>query len=241
MNEVAVQRLMVEVQVMKIGAKQVTLSMFRQFQSEKSICDKTGQLNIDPWGYVNHHIDCDKTEHEHLHVVWQDGRSIKRSVMLRNLPHRLEDRPSFTDDCPSGYEDLLTRLSHTAEDIVHALYVGEHYGKLRSCVSIFPFTEDRHRCCRMNVRLGDFHGWAEPMDYTDQLYQLAAQGFPESDHWKSVFVKMPEAETDSGIYMTWDEIYKDGLEACRNVDLFRLNWQHAYQSILDRGQLFIAV
>lgn len=55
-NEVTISTVSVDIQVMRIGAKQMTLAVFRQLR-HKDIFDECGNLLAPPWGWVNY--DCD--------------------------------------------------------------------------------------------------------------------------------------------------------------------------------------
>lgn len=52
-NEVTISTVSVDIQVMRIGTKQMTLAVFRQLPS-KDIFDKWGNLLATPWGWVNY-------------------------------------------------------------------------------------------------------------------------------------------------------------------------------------------
>ncbi len=102
-EDVAITTLSIEVKVMKIGKRQVTLAVFRQLPEEPLIDHLTGKLKGIPWGRVNYHIECSDAVpvltygHEtirkvfqedgikftvpHLHVVWQKGNELRRSVV----------------------------------------------------------------------------------------------------------------------------------------------------------------
>jgi hypothetical protein len=76
----------VSVQVIRIGKRQLTLSVFRQLPV-KHILDgfgDVGDLAGEPWGTVNYHWDsCGYSRHDgpHVHVVWaQDGRLYRDCV-----------------------------------------------------------------------------------------------------------------------------------------------------------------
>ncbi len=80
-DDVAIKTLAIEVKVMKIGKRQVTLAVFRQLPSENLIDRNTGKLRGIPWGRVNYHVDCSAVEDYHIHVVWQKGNELRKSVV----------------------------------------------------------------------------------------------------------------------------------------------------------------
>lgn len=68
----------IEVKALTIGARQVTLAVFRQLRSEQLIAED-GTLLGTPWGTVNYHPDKCADEKEHVHVVWQKGTELRRA------------------------------------------------------------------------------------------------------------------------------------------------------------------
>lgn len=76
----------VEIDVMKIDGKQVTLSVFRQMLHEHLIDPDSGDFLGVPWGHVNYHPDKCADAATHLHVVWQKGSLIRQNtVVYRDL------------------------------------------------------------------------------------------------------------------------------------------------------------
>lgn len=90
-SDVAIKQVAIEVKVLKIGNRQVTLAVFRQLPNEQIINFETGELKGIPWGRVNYHVDCKGNDHTHL--VWQKGNELRRAVIHDELrfsfAHRL--------------------------------------------------------------------------------------------------------------------------------------------------------
>lgn len=82
----------IEVKALTIGARQVTLAVFRQLREEPLIAED-GTLNGTPWGIVNYHPDKCGDAKEHLHVVWQHGNELRRSY-VRAPRHAWHDHPT---------------------------------------------------------------------------------------------------------------------------------------------------
>lgn len=82
-SDVNIKTAAIEVKVMKIGNRQVTLAVFRQLPEEDIIDPVTGELRGMPWGRVNYHVDCEG-QSTHLHVVWQRGNELRRGVEIPN-------------------------------------------------------------------------------------------------------------------------------------------------------------
>ncbi|WP_329521202.1 hypothetical protein [Spirillospora sp. NBC_01491] len=70
----------VEIRMLTISGKQVTLAVFRQLREEPLIAED-GTLNGVPWGVVNYHPNKCADQSEHLHVVWQSGIDLRRSTV----------------------------------------------------------------------------------------------------------------------------------------------------------------
>jgi hypothetical protein len=82
-SEVSINQVTVEIKVLKIGNRQVTLAVFRQLQEEDIFNFDTSELNGKPWGWVNYHPDdgsCYKSEH--YHIIWQKGNELRRATVL---------------------------------------------------------------------------------------------------------------------------------------------------------------
>jgi hypothetical protein len=78
-NDVTIKQAVIEVKVLKIGKRQVTQAVFKQLPEEPIIHERTGELLGEAWGRVNYHVGCSGA-YEHLHVVWQRGNLLYRSV-----------------------------------------------------------------------------------------------------------------------------------------------------------------
>jgi hypothetical protein len=86
-QEATIKTASIEVKVLTLnGGKQMTLAVFRQLPVlEEAILDpQTLELRPIPWGTVNYHPDCDNSSARHLHVVWQQGNKLYRSIEWSN-------------------------------------------------------------------------------------------------------------------------------------------------------------
>jgi hypothetical protein len=72
----------VEVAIMRISGKQVTLSVFRQLK-EEPVVDTDGHFVGLPWGTVNYHPPKECSGSSHVHVVWQKGSELRRAVLTQ--------------------------------------------------------------------------------------------------------------------------------------------------------------
>lgn len=79
---------------MRIGAKQMTLAVFRQLPKSAIVCQETGNLCGVPWGLVNYNPgDCWMNRSwGHVHVIWQQGKALFRDCVYDDLyPQVLQD------------------------------------------------------------------------------------------------------------------------------------------------------
>ena len=116
-DDVTIKTLAIEVKVMKIGNRQVTLAVFRQLP-EEPIISPYGVLSGIPWGRVNYHVDCESLAYKHLHIVWQDGNKLKRAIALNWLvrsalqggPYSFHGRKDFEETTRRLWEQSYAKL-----------------------------------------------------------------------------------------------------------------------------------
>ena len=113
MNEVTILQASIEVKVIKIGNRQVTLSVFRQLPEGMVIHQVDCQIMGVPWGRVNYHVDCEKAADHHFHVVFQrDGklfRSIVESPLSDSHQHVNKIYSALTRDFNKAAASYLAR------------------------------------------------------------------------------------------------------------------------------------
>lgn len=90
-NEVTISTASVDVQVMRIGAKQMTLAVFRQLQ-RRDIFDGSGELLTVPWGWVNYDWESSSKPFvfSHEDVLYRSGVDIAQHGYLGIEPEMLE-------------------------------------------------------------------------------------------------------------------------------------------------------
>lgn len=96
-KEATVKTANVEVKVLAISGRQVTMSVFRQL-SQEELLSATASYNGLPWGRVNYFWGKCVSDEEHLHIVWQKGNELRRDCVwprtnshLRTLKEKFED------------------------------------------------------------------------------------------------------------------------------------------------------
>jgi hypothetical protein len=91
-HDARITTVQVEIQALKIGRKQMTLSIFRQLPLDDLVDYATTHLRGVPWGWVNYWWEgCGASwgqihDGAVLHVVWQDGEKLKRSICEYHCP-----------------------------------------------------------------------------------------------------------------------------------------------------------
>jgi hypothetical protein len=136
----------VQIQVLKVGSKQMTLSVFRQLDEEPAFNEWTGKLKGSLWGRVNYtwagHDNC-------VHVVWQYGDELRRdclhwdghaalgalnSIRALSLVTRLGSH--FR-----SHDRLILRVSDLEKDCVTGSelreYLQQHYHEAKMGCAIF--------------------------------------------------------------------------------------------------------
>src|SRR5215831_11375764 len=101
----------IEIKTLTVSNKQVTLAVFRQL-IEQDLISEEGNLNGVPWGLVNYHPDKCGEYRSHLHVVWQTGRDLRRSLIylepFYNNPLWIEEMDIASDLATRDY--LMGRI-----------------------------------------------------------------------------------------------------------------------------------
>jgi hypothetical protein len=109
----------VEIQAMKIGAKQMTMGVFRQLEEEDIINWETFELKGVPWGKVNYFWgDCKNADH--LHIIWQKGDELRRACVYDNLKKIL--RVYGSHPLHSIMEEFDIRLESSKKHVRSALF-----------------------------------------------------------------------------------------------------------------------
>lgn len=81
-EEVRIQSATVEIKILTVAGKQMTLAVFRQLPEEPLVDYGHVKLLGKPWGRVNYHVGCEGYDDlDHIHVVWQEDKELRRSVV----------------------------------------------------------------------------------------------------------------------------------------------------------------
>jgi hypothetical protein len=250
-EEATVQTLSVDLAVVRVGKRQMTLSVFKQLKEEPIInVDDSGDAEFrgTPWGLVNYHSDGCVECSPHLHVVWQKAGELRRSYVV-----------AYPGDCrevagiksnqqeTSEFLNILTVLARCAFHEPLAPVKGAKYPLPVSKEAMF-----------------DCWGNEERQAVSDFLDDCECGHFfkePPQDEWGQDYVKIAEENHQKvkSLYRQtakeWDLFAKvqENLEAVLALsekeladDRERLkklyqNYRNRYAELEALGQLFVAV
>jgi hypothetical protein len=109
-NEASIQTATVDVKVIRIGQRQMTLSVFRQLKKEAlidwDVDERVYQLRGQPWGLVNYCPGCCK-QYEHLHVVWQKDNELRRASVVLNWYEDEDLRADYASAFPNAVDESI--------------------------------------------------------------------------------------------------------------------------------------
>src|SRR5262245_60545334 len=142
-REATVKTATVEVKVLSISGRQVTLAVFRQLIEEPLINPTTAELYGSPWGTVNYHwSSCGVLTGEHLHVVWQKGQELRRAEVARQRPrqrsaeiHALQQGQALRERASALATAILCQrllVGQPFEGLAHDTWISVMDGKGRS-------------------------------------------------------------------------------------------------------------
>ncbi len=178
-SEVTVQTLTVDVAVVRIGKKQMTLSVFRQLEVERLIDPATRQLRGVPWGRVRYHNHC--PEREHLHIVWQKGRELRQDLVYKDCKNDYEIKQTLDrlgDDSSLTHDAGVLRYCLTHEPVrdwkKNSIEIHSPYGSTTYHYQLgIPAFWDIRMCCReVRQLVDDFtkrcEEYYDPPSYTEE-------------------------------------------------------------------------
>jgi hypothetical protein len=83
-DDVAIETCSVELRVVRVGKKQMTLSVFRQIREEDCFDDEFRVVGR-PWGIVNY-CKCHSGHGEHHHVLWEQDGELRKCIVYKDGP-----------------------------------------------------------------------------------------------------------------------------------------------------------
>jgi hypothetical protein len=124
-QEATIQTAQVEIRVMKVGKKQVTMGMFRQVPHKPFHDPLTLERQGVPWGWVHYWWDGDGSSFSHghrLHLVWQSGETLYRAVVYSEAYPGVRAQWSAAR-VPLSTQLVLLRLRTTTDHLGFCLHV----------------------------------------------------------------------------------------------------------------------
>ncbi|SRR6266702_1961300 len=212
-TDASIKQVSIEVKVIKIDNKQMTLAVFRQLHEEPIIHPDTGELTGLPWGRVNYHIGCEEQD-LHFHVVWQKGSELRRSLVSLPWKNGVSDRWNRLDNlaCALAKGFLFAQIiegRNPGSDELPPRYVVTFQ---RWKIAVWLNQDERGRFRYKH------------MDGTPYISEALRKYLQQE--------KLPE---------TSGEISPQLLSALEELERFKQTWQRAYAQLEALDQLFIAV
>lgn len=108
----------IEIKSLTVSNRQVTLSLFRQIPHEDLIDYDQMKLNGTPWGQINYfwketYEDCK------IHIVWQKGKELRRSIILRKASYNYISH-GWHSDITQDIKDLGYSIATITEENYNA-------------------------------------------------------------------------------------------------------------------------
>lgn len=260
-EQAAKQERTVTVQVLTIGKKQVTQTLYRQLVEENVIDDATGKLKGDVWGWVNMHVgECDEKKN-HLHVIWEREGQLRRACSYEQWKESVAYQ--------NGRQDFA-RLAHAY--IGYIALEGNTFPNWQWQKQLTLTVNNRRITLAVEDHIDDL--WATPKRleyYREELARVQSQGgLPltssrserkrtlrdiqeDIDRTQSLVDLLPpliegdirghinQLASPLGGPATKESVYARMKEMADELGTFEQAWQASYQTIKDAGQLFIAV
>lgn len=246
----------IDVKIMRLDKRQVTMSVFRQLD-EELIFAADGSLRGTPWGRVSY-LWKDNREGTAFHVVWQDGDRIKRSPVPKDWIAKMWNEwlyggytpePPYPDSGPKWSDvvrecgwridtinEVLTSETSETSEVISARKVGIHvYDKeLDSQLRQVGWVKRKDDYKIVPLILEDYYYdtlfWDDLRDDTrDELYASLTNALPILEQARERATRAHEALEKR--QQQWEKDYE---EAGRKF------WQRV-EEMKRLDQLFIAV
>jgi hypothetical protein len=236
-HEATVQTMQVEIQVLKVGKKQVTMGMFRQLPAAPLLSGEELSLRGVPWGHVNYWWDGDGSRNNddaRLHIIWQQDTGLYRSVIHRRPSPQTRRRfQSLLDDV---MKDLFLWLAGGAAVRVVSYVDGQltvEWQGLRWCVSaVHPDIHTAHQMVRL----------------TNEAAQRLGQGATTAadDWWMQRYGEVQEKYLKllehRGLHIVTDaDLLAQRAAVEERRVTYEQRWEQQWQTLQALPQLYIAI
>jgi hypothetical protein len=236
-QEATVDIMQVEIQVLKVGKKQVTMGLFRQLPHEPLLEGEDVHLRGVPWGHVNYWWDGDGSQADdgpRLHVVWQQDTVLYRSVIdrqpprptrrwLRSLRETVMDRLFIW---LAGQASSVQVVSHSVAGELTVAWQGLTWPVL--------FSDD------------DISTAYKMLIVTTQAAQRLADGTEDDPSWRQRYRETAEPYLKLLEHRGLHDVTEAQLLAERDdigsrVETYERRWAQQWKTLSELPQLFIAV
>jgi hypothetical protein len=226
----------VDVRVITISGKQMTLSVFRQLKEEDLIDPVTLTLRGTTWGTVNYFWGDDiKYAHKNLHVVWQHGDELRRSLAPRDL-YQYRFWVNLRDELTTVFEamTLLAAIDGQIDGELEEEYVAEIEGRrlvTRTGNDGIGYVARRQLTTVLDYRRGTLRKRYSSQEFADREYEQAVEGL--RDHLRD--------RNLMDFFGTFDEVKSHVTEMAKVLNDAETQWAKLRTSLEQLDQLFIAV
>lgn len=263
-EEAAIQERQVTVQVLTIGTKQVTQSLYKQLAEKNAIEEETGILHGPVWGWVNLHIDC-KYESDHFHVVWEDNGQLKRSTMPYSfqttaLHRNLNKKLNLLAKAYLGLVSIANKkFDHIQDEKVWLTVKGQ-----KISIEVHPHIkslwDEPQRLKQLYLDLIEAESSPEYKnkytgtwkDRCEDIQYIKEQIKKEPEHidFLKMLIKRDVVDITLDYHMRRDikeqcpsyaDIYEEMEEIAEKMTKIENQWEESRQAVEKAGQLFIAV
>jgi hypothetical protein len=234
----------VQIRVLTLNGKRVTLSVFRQI-IEEQILAHDGSLRGSPYGWVNYHGAWCAEKPEHWHVIWRPNETELRVALVEK---RYPDRPAYLLDeavdryALAAFRDHWTRGGaglpvHHRRVFDDRVSMGTRAG-VALYASLSAEAEELLRIERALRSLGDSEGSVHPGNYIDDP---TLRGMVSASAVKRALRHLgDEAAASLGSHST--DVALHAVDELVDAAIVRHARQNAVRKALgDLPQLFIAV
>jgi hypothetical protein len=183
-NHAALHTATVELKMITVNQRQMTLSVFRQIP-EKQLIDGALKLNGVPWGWVNYFWpDVDipfEAKSQAIQMLWQKDQTLYRSVIV-SMPHNLESNLHWLDD--SRWRKFIPKAIRDAhkswEEAVRKANVAwhkkhPHQSRLHSPQNKITAAETRSQKA-FSKKVGEYQQVFKDLSAMDQLFIAVGGG-----------------------------------------------------------------
>lgn len=246
-NEVVIRTATIEIKMMEISKRKITLSLFRQFKWAELIDRDTAQLNGVPWGLVNYYWpECDEGRPEemrvsnryHLHPVWQKGQELYRDC-VHAQGHNGSALTNAADNQEGSALDLIQLALICSPDQFLVKPRADDY---------YAVQHQGHKNDSTTWYLGEppkWHSWKLENSYYPSRWETDEES--EKPSLKASYtvsylkeILNPKNKSIRQLCDDANRMWKEGQELRKRSDALKKKWAAQYEALAALEQLYIA-